>query len=203
MRSVFDPEYQAQSIESKIVVALERISEAFRKTLWGENKKYNLSPLQLQLMIFILYHGHAKPGVARLAEEFNVSKATASESVNTLVQKGYLYETTDPADARRKILSLTVKGEKLAREVSLFANSIRDQIGPVPIEDKEKLLSVLLELIHKLQLSGIISLNRMCFNCRYFMRSNDSRHPHYCRLLEKPLSEAELRIDCPEFEIVK
>ena len=59
-RSVFDVNGQLQSIERKIVVALERISEAFRVLLWEEAKEHSLSPIQVQLLIFCAYHAAEK-----------------------------------------------------------------------------------------------------------------------------------------------
>tara|TARA_R100001143_G_C3360417_1_gene135085 strand:- start:4455 stop:5072 length:618 start_codon:yes stop_codon:yes gene_type:complete len=202
MKSVFDPDFQNQSVEAKIVVALERLSEAFRTQLWNENKKHNLSPLQIQFLIYLFYHRDSATGVKRLSEEFNVTKPTASEAVRTLLKKGYVEEEPDLSDGRRKNLVLTQKGEQTAHKASFFANKIKQEIAPLEAGQKEVMLSSLLEIIYNLQRTGIIAVDRMCFQCRYFMRSNDPDEPHYCRLLEKPLKSNDLRIDCPEYEPV-
>ena len=76
--SVFDINNQLQSIESKIVVALERISEAFRVLLWEEAKEHALSPIQVQLLIFCCFHTEEKRKIGFLAVEFNLTKATIS-----------------------------------------------------------------------------------------------------------------------------
>ena len=52
-KSSFHLTEQNQKIESRIVVALERISEAFRVLLWNESKENSLSPIQIQILIFI------------------------------------------------------------------------------------------------------------------------------------------------------
>jgi hypothetical protein len=54
--SSFNLNEQNQKIESRIVVALERISEAFRVLLWNESKENSLSPIQIQILIFIYFH---------------------------------------------------------------------------------------------------------------------------------------------------
>jgi DNA-binding MarR family transcriptional regulator len=200
MKSVFDPAYQNQNIDARIVVAMERLSEAFRTRLWDENKKHNLSPLQIQIIIFLLYHPEQGAGVKQLADEFNVAKPTASDAVKTLIRKGYLTEEPVATDGRRKILKLTPKGEKTAHQVSFFANRIQDEISPLASDRKKILLESLLDIIYNLQQSGIISTDRMCYRCRFFGQSNDPDKPHYCHLLETPLAVADLRIDCPEFE---
>jgi hypothetical protein len=45
MAASFDQYRQTEKTESKTVVALERISEAFRVLLWDESKKNGLSPI--------------------------------------------------------------------------------------------------------------------------------------------------------------
>ena len=55
-KSVFDTSFQQESVSNKIVVGLERISEVFRTLLWAEAKKSGVSPIQIQILIFIAYH---------------------------------------------------------------------------------------------------------------------------------------------------
>ena len=55
-KSSFHLTEQNQKIESRIVVALERISESFRVLLWNESKENSLSPIQIQILIFIYFH---------------------------------------------------------------------------------------------------------------------------------------------------
>ena len=78
---------QNQKIESRIVVALERISESFRVLLWNESKENSLSPIQIQLLIFIQFHAQEKCKVGYLADEFNMTKATISDAIKSLEQK--------------------------------------------------------------------------------------------------------------------
>lgn len=79
-----------QSIESRIVVALERVSEAFRVLLWNESKENSLSPIQIQILIFIHFHSLEKCKVGYLANEFNMTKATISDSVRVLLSKAFV-----------------------------------------------------------------------------------------------------------------
>ena len=85
--SSFNLNEQNQKIESRIVVALERISEAFRVLLWNESKENSLSPIQIQILIFIYFHSTEKCKVGYLADEFNMTKATISDSVKVLLSK--------------------------------------------------------------------------------------------------------------------
>jgi len=63
MAPVFDPIEQNENIDSKIIAGLERISRVFRLLLWDIAKDENLSPIQIQFLIFLLYN---KPSRRRM-----------------------------------------------------------------------------------------------------------------------------------------
>jgi DNA-binding MarR family transcriptional regulator len=189
---------QNQKIESRIVVALERISEAFRVLLWNESKENSLSPIQIQILIFIYFHSTEKCKVGYLADEFNMTKATISDSVKVLLSKELLTKETDPIDTRSFSLSLTNVGKKIAKKASLFASSIEQPIEKLTQEQKTIMLNGLLKLIYDLNKSGIITIQRMCFTCSNYQLE---KGVHYCKLLKSQLAENELRVDCPEHEL--
>ena len=196
--SSFNLNEQNQKIESRIVVALERISEAFRVLLWNESKENSLSPIQIQILIFIYFHSLEKCKVGYLADEFNMTKATISDSVKILLSKELVTKETDPIDTRSFSLSLTYEGKKIAKKASLFASSIEQPIEKLTQEQKTIMLNGLLKLIYDLNKSGIITIQRMCFSCSNYQLE---KGVHYCKLLKSQLAENELRIDCPEHKL--
>jgi DNA-binding MarR family transcriptional regulator len=193
--NIFDPDFQQQSVESKLAISLERIAEAFRVLLWQESKANRLTPLQVQLLIHCAHHSVQQNKVSSLTRAFNMTKGTVSEAVKTLVEKGYLQRESDPADGRAVAFWPTAAGAALAQQVARFAGPLHGALSELTAHQQGVLLESLLELIAKLQRAGIISLNRMCFSCRYYEKKADG---HYCHLLQAQLSDAELRIDCPE-----
>lgn len=197
-KSTFHLNEQNQKIESRIVVALERISEAFRVLLWNESKENSISPIQIQILIFISFHSLEKCKVGYLADEFNMTKATISDSVKVLLSKGLVTKEPDPVDTRSYSLSLTKEGKKTAKKASFFASSIEQPIGKLTQEQKEAMLNGLLKLIYDLNQSGVITIQRMCFTCSNYQLIDGV---HYCKLLKSQLAENELRIDCPEHEL--
>ena len=190
---------QNQKIESRIVVALERISEAFRVLLWNESKENSLSPIQIQILIFIQFHAQEKCKVGYLADEFNMTKATISDSVRVLLTKELVNKETDPIDTRSYTLSLTEEGKEIAKKASFFASSIEQPIEQLTEEQKTTMLNGLLKLIYDLNKSGIITIQRMCFTCSYY---NSENGIHYCNLLKTKLAESKIRVDCPEHEMI-
>lgn len=199
-KSSFHLTEQNQKIESRIVVALERISEAFRVLLWNESKENSLSPIQIQILIFIHFHSQKKCKVGYLADEFNMTKATISDSVRVLLNKELVTKETDHNDTRSYTLSLTVEGKKIAKKASFFAASVEQPIEKLTQEQKTIMLKGLLNLIYELNKSGIITIQRMCFTCSFYKFENGI---NYCNLLKTKLPESELRVDCPEHEMIK
>ncbi|MER3465388.1 MAG: MarR family transcriptional regulator [Chitinophagaceae bacterium] len=197
--SSFNLNEQNQKVESRIVVALERISEAFRVLLWNESKENALSPIQIQILIFLLFHSDEMCKVSYLAQEFNMTKATISDSVKILLQKGLIQKFDHPEDTRSNIIDLTSKGRQIAEKSANFAFAIEQPLSTLSQEQKEIILSGLLKLIDELHKAGIITIQRMCFTCLNYQHTNGK---HYCKLLQTKLQNTELRIDCAEHELV-
>jgi DNA-binding MarR family transcriptional regulator len=199
-KSVFDLAHQNSNIESKIVASLERISQAFRVLLWNESKEFALSPIQVQLLIFMHYHSAEKRKVTYLADEFNMTKATISDTVKTLVGKRLIKKVYEADDSRSYVIHLTKKGQEIAEQTALFTKQIQVPIDKLHQTDKENLLLSLLDIIRHLNKAGVITIQRMCFTC-HFYGSNNGRQKHFCNLLNTELKESELRIDCEEHQL--
>lgn len=193
----FDLLSQQQSIESKLVVALERISEAFRVMLWQHSKEQGLSPIQIQILIFCRYHDRSMCKVGYLAREFNMTKATVSDSVKVLQKKGLIGKEPEPQDNRSYGIIITPKGEQLLKQVAPFAGEMVTALKGLSSLEKTNMFSGLLRVIHHLNHQGIISIQRMCHTCRFYQRSLQGP---YCNFLQQPLRDKDLRIDCPVYQ---
>lgn len=193
--SIFNPYAQIDHVEYKIVVALERLSEAFRVLLWEKGKALGLSPIQIQLLLFIRFHPPERCKVTFLAQEFNLTPSTVSEALRTLEQKGLLQRKTDPADTRSHTLALTEEGLAMAARVSDFADVMLPGLTHLSSSEQDCLLEQLLGLIAHLQRAGVIVPQRMCFACTYYRKTDSG---HFCHFIKKPLEVRELRVDCPE-----
>lgn len=163
-----------------------------------------LSPISARFLLYLLYHAVELRRVSQLAREFGLTPATVSDAVDSLEDKGLLRRERWPEDRRVATLSLTAKGESVARGLADWPDVVREHL-PGKEGEREIVLRFLMGLIGDLQRDGIISVARMCVTCRFFRR--DARPgaglPHHCRLLDAPLSDAGLRLDCPEHELAK
>ena len=64
-------------------------------------------------------------------------------------------------------------------------------------EEKMAFFQNVEKLILGLNQKGVLTVQRTCRKCRYF--SQESGGP-YCKYLQKPLAEEDIRLDCAEFE---
>jgi DNA-binding MarR family transcriptional regulator len=195
MKASFDPEQQIGRIESKIVVALERLFEAFRVLLWQEGKRHGLSPIQIQVLLFLYYHSSDKSRISYLADEFNMTKATMSDSVRILFQKGLVEKQLDQSDARSHLMHLTEAGRRIAIDTEHYASIMEESLAGLSPLLQQSMMEGLLELIAGLSRSGVITAQRMCTSCRYYSRRSGKV---FCSLLQQELSSIEIRLDCPE-----
>lgn len=198
--SSFDPAQQLVNLDSKIIASLGKLAEVFRVLFQASAQDHGLSATQLQLLHFICYHPdplHRRG--AFMAREFNVTKATVSDSIKALEQKGLVQKSTDERDTRSFILSLTPQGEALALATASITGPLETTVSMLPVAQKEQLTYTLFELIHRLNQAGVISTQRMCLNCKHY--SGDHREDHYCHLVKQPLLAFDLRLECPEFKV--
>lgn len=196
--SVFNLINQNSSLNNKIVAGLERLSQVFRILLWEKAKEHGLSPIQIQLLIFIQYHSTDKCTVSYLAQEFNFTKPTISDAIKVLEQKNFIKKNTDSSDTRSYTIQLTASGNKIVLDTENFANPITEIITKSNEADKLILWENITNLISLLNRQEIISIQRTCFNCGHYTIKNKDA---FCSLLNQKLLTKDIRIDCEEFEL--
>lgn len=195
--SVFNLENQNANLDNKIVAGLERLSQVFRILLWNKAKEHSLSPIQIQLLIFIQHHSVDKTTISYLAQEFNFTKPTISDAIKVLEQKKLIKKFTDSNDTRSYTIQLTTAGKKIVAETENFANPLTTIIAKTSETEKMVLWQNISSLIIQLNKLEIISVQRTCFNCKHYANKNKT---HFCGLLNQKLETQDIRIDCGEFE---
>jgi len=195
--SVFNPNQQVEDLSSKIVSGLERVSEVFKVLLWEKAKQVGLSPIQIQILIFIAYHKQGLCNVSHLAKEFNVTKPTISDAIKILDKKQLILKDHSSSDSRSYSIHLSQLGKQTVSETYDFANPLKHQVDKFKQAQLEDVFKTLSELIYKLNQNEILTIQRTCFGCKYYQKQETS---DYCGLLEKELLNKDIRLDCPEFE---
>ena len=197
-KSVFNTAIQ-NNLSYKIAVGLERITEAYKALLWQHAKVVGLSPIQIQIIIFVAYHDHELCNVSYLAKEFNITKPTISDAVKALFNKGLILKNTSLQDHRRYTIVLTDKGQKLLHSIDQYANPLVNEISKLEDDQQQIFYSVLQQVISGLHKKGILEVQRNCLSCRFYNSMDNDNH--YCNLLEEKLTAKTLRLDCPEFQV--
>ncbi len=202
MKSIFNHKYQHNDLDAKLVLALERISQVFRVLLWEQTKQYNLSPIQTQILIYIYRQPESDRNITTLAQRLNVTKATISDAVKSLVQKKLLKKQNDNEDARYYYLVLTNKGSELVKKIESWGEQFRKNFTNISKENKTILFETLLRILINFEEEGIINRNRICFTCKHFQhKKKNNKGLYFCEYLKLRLKSDELRVDCPEHEL--
>lgn len=193
MKSIFDLEIQNGNIDGKITAGFERLSLVFKVLLWKKSKKYDMSPIQIQFLIFIKYHTENRATVSYLAKEFNLTKATVSDTVKILEQKKYVTKKVHSADSRSFTNALTDEGAEVVLLIENYTDALYDIVETVPQNEKLVLwknISAILQHLNHLQL---INIQSTCSNCKYFREEKVGGH---CTLMGLRLDSEDIRIDC-------
>ncbi|MEB8330198.1 MarR family winged helix-turn-helix transcriptional regulator [Flavobacteriaceae bacterium KMM 6897] len=196
-KSIFNPNDQENNISSKIIVGLERISEVFKILLWDKAKLVGLSPIQIQLLIFIAYHNQELCNVSHLAKEFNITKPTISDAIRILDKKGLISKDFSSVDNRSYSIRLTPSGSKIVAETANFAEPLKTPLNGIQHTRLENLFETLSKLIYQLNQNGILTVQRTCYGCKFYKHTENE---DFCNLLNKELLNSDIRLDCPEYE---
>lgn len=189
--------HKDQTVSNKILVGLQRISEAFKALLWEKAKEFGLSPIQIQILIFIENHKATYCNVSYLAKEFNVTKPTISDAIKALEKKEMIVKDYSSSDNRSYTIFLSELGKDTVFKNEDFGKPIHSEIKNIPQKEQENLFSTLSSLIYQLNQKNILTVQRTCFACKFYSKTNNK---HHCNLLQKELLNSEIRLDCNEFE---
>lgn len=196
MEPIYNLDSQNASLDNKIVAGLDRISQVFKTLLLEKSKDYGLSPIQIQILIFIHYHSEDKATVSYLSQEFNLSKPTISETIRILEQKQYIHKITDQNDSRSYTVQITESGKNMVRQTEDFTHPFTGIIANVGADEKLILWENITNIIAQLKNDQIISIQRTCSQCRHYATDGNGS---FCRLLNQQLKTKDIRIDCAEF----
>ncbi len=185
-------------IDSKISFAIERLFTVYRNLMWDKVKELNLSPIQLQFILYLRKYPQNMRNVSSISSEFRLTKATVSDALSALERKKIVFKEKNIKDKRFSTINLTEKGMRLAESLEIWDSPIKKILKNLPENEKEKILLFFIKLIDSLRNEGLINAVRMCLSCSHFKRNitpnNDK--PYLCELTGKAFSEKELKIDC-------
>ena len=102
-----------------------------------------LEPRQHQLMLGLKgLPASKRPTIGELAERLQIQHHSAVELVNRLVAAGHIRRTRAGEDRREVLLSLTPKGERVLRQLSLHHRTELRAAGPALVTALRKAMQV-------------------------------------------------------------
>lgn len=185
--------------DTKIVLALSRIAHAFQVLLRNETKASALSPIQIQILVFLFSHPESEHTITSLAQEFDLSKPTISDSVKSLLEKSLIKKIDNHEDSRSYRIALTDNGREMALNTSDLLSPLQNPLSTLPDEQKKVMLDGLVNLIYALHQTETIAVQRMCYTCNHYEKNDNG---HYCKLLQSTLENHELQLDCNEHVVI-
>ncbi len=189
------------TIERKITDSLERISSAIDVFMEERTDELGLNRTQGNVLLFLHHHPEQTGKTSQMAQEMRRTKATISDAVDTLVERGYIERSLSEEDRRVMNLELTEEGCEAAETLAGWPDVLERYMVDFSPEEKQTVLQFLMSLIEGSLKEGAIPTARMCLTCRFFNEEPEGTDsPYYCDLLEMPLDPETLRVDCDEQE---
>lgn len=187
-------------LNEKVLTGLAKIGQALRSVEQKRSFDERLSPTQAQVLV-LMTQGASMP--SEIARRLAVSRASLSDSLSSLVDKGLIRKRVDPQDSRFTILELTAKGKKRSLSIAKWPEDLMQSVNELTEFEKAGLLRTLSKFIIEMQERGLISVPAMCASCKFF-RPNahpGSAEPHHCDYVNASFADKDLRLDCNEYEI--
>jgi DNA-binding MarR family transcriptional regulator len=188
-------------VDKMIIGALVRISQVFRSLLWEYAKRENLSPIQIQFLLFIASHPGRYSTVTQIAREFNLTPATVSDAVKTLEQKKLIHRMPSRKDRRKNLLALTKSGQSIAHHLKHWIDPINEHLKQFTEAERKTTLKFLLNLVSSLGEAKLLQEVRTCLSCDYYDRQDSKNEENSrCVLRNVSLNSIDLRLNCPNYK---
>lgn len=195
--SFFDE--SSEPIERRLAVGLQKLGLAMKQHAWSQANEDGLSPTQGQIVATLALEGPLNG--SELASRLGLTLPTISDSVRVLAEKKVVSKSRDPRHARATLVSLTARGRALAKHVSSWPDFLSAAVAELTEAEREVVLRAVVKMIRSLRQNGYIPTERMCVTCKYFRpRVHDGAMPHHCALVDAPMGDWHLRIECSEHE---
>ncbi len=192
----------SQQLTRRLRDGLDRICVVMRADQWAIAGTVGLNPTQTHVLTFIAGCGEKGVRVGTIATQLGVTQPTATDSIASLVRKGFLTKAPDPEDTRAVTVRVTRVGRDIVRGIGLVITATERALETLSISEQTELLRLVIKTIRALQVAGAIAPQRMCVTCRYFRPNThaDKRAPHHCAYVDAAFGAEGLRIDCDEHE---
>ena len=187
---------------SKRTVA-ELVAQLGRMT-YGESFANGLTPAQWTALRYFSRANRFSRTMSAFAEFHATTRGTASQTIKSLAQSGYLTRKRSKTDGRSVHFNLTHKSKKMLSDDPFEA--LVGAAGTLSESEYRTVARSLERMLYKLAQKEGKRLFGMCTNCKYFKQddcSQKSESDYICTLMDEPLEEAEIEQLCVSFQPVQ
>ncbi len=189
-----------EPLSTRIAAGLHKIGLAMKQQAWQQANEEGLSATQGQILAALVTHG-ALTG-SELSQRLGVTLPTISDSVRVLVGKELVAKSPDPRHPRASLLTPTRKGAQLGARARSWPEFMAAAVADLTAEEQRAFFSGVVKMIRSLQDQGLVPVSGMCVTCVHFRPNvRPGATPHHCALVDAPLANDQVRLDCPEHEL--
>jgi DNA-binding MarR family transcriptional regulator len=188
-----------EPLATRIATGLHKIGLAMKQQTWQQANEEGLSPTQGQILAALASDGPLTG--SELSQRLGVTLPTISDSVRVLVEKKLLSKSPDPRHPRASLLTPTKKGSQLGARARSWPEFLAGAVEDLAPDEQRAFFSGVVKMIRSLQERGLVPVSRMCVTCTHFRPNvREGEAPHHCALVDAPLANDQLRLDCAEHE---
>ena len=139
-----------------LLLLYRRIQKLYDRHMDDIRKSFSLSRIEITIISFL----HNNPGLdtaGDIAEYRMLSKGNVSQSVEALIQKGYLERFPDSGDRRRIHLSLTAHASEIVRQIDEIKRDFYQALAEGLTESEIKQYQAITDKITENVLNGLES----------------------------------------------
>ena len=139
-----------------LLLLYRRIQKLYDRHMDDIRKSFSLSRIEITIISFL----HNNPGLdtaGDIAEYRMLSKGNVSQSVESLIQKGYLERFPDSKDRRRIHLSLTAHASEIVRQIDEIKRDFYQALAEGLTESEIKQYQAITDKITENVLNGLES----------------------------------------------
>lgn len=166
------------------------------RAAYGDSPADSLTPAQWMALRFFGRANRFSRTVSAFAEFHSTTRGTASQTVKSLVQRGYLTRTRSERDGRSATVDLTAKARRILED-DPFEAVVRAAAGLSPAQ-RDRTAASLRGILRRLAVDRERAVPGICTRCGHLATVGPGSYR--CRLMREPLTATELGQLCVHCE---
>jgi len=193
-------EENSDPIAERIATGLHKVGLAMKQQSWQQASGEGLSATQGQILVALVSSGPLTG--TELGQRLGLTLPTISDSVRVLNEKALVTKSPDPRHPRGILITPTARGRAVGVRARSWPEFLADAVATLEPREQEAFFAGIVKMIRTLQEQGLVPVSGMCVTCTHFRPNvHEGAAPHHCALVDAPMRDVDLRIDCNEHEL--